>query len=88
VASSPLCDSIPVEIKCINVRRNKTIFKLLKKSTTCFGPFLGGHHQVEARISEKKLIYYNVDIKNGGTKSHFTMFGEVRSYIYAMWNLC
>jgi hypothetical protein len=26
VASSPLCDSILVEIKCINVRRNTTVF--------------------------------------------------------------
>jgi hypothetical protein len=25
-ASSPLCDSILVEIKCINVRRNTTVF--------------------------------------------------------------
>jgi hypothetical protein len=38
-----LCDSMLVEIKCINVRRNTTVFfKLLKKTTTCFGPFLGG----------------------------------------------
>jgi hypothetical protein len=42
VASSPLCDSLLVEIKCINASINKTIFKLLKKTTTCFGPFLGG----------------------------------------------
>jgi hypothetical protein len=34
-----------------------------------------------------KLTYYNVDIKNGGTRSRFTIFGKVRSYIYAMWNL-
>jgi hypothetical protein len=32
-----------------------------------------------------KLIYCNVDIKNGGTRSGFTMFGEERSYIYRMW---
>jgi hypothetical protein len=25
----------------------------------------------------RKLIYYNVDIKNGGTRSRFTMFEEV-----------
>jgi hypothetical protein len=28
----------------------------------------------------RKLLYCNVDIKNGGTRSRFTMFGEVRSY--------
>jgi hypothetical protein len=27
----------------------------------------------------RKLIYYNVDIKNGVTRSRFTMFGEVCS---------
>jgi hypothetical protein len=32
-------------------------------------------------------VYYNVDIKTEGTRSRFTMFGEVCSYIYAMWNL-
>jgi hypothetical protein len=26
----------------------------------------------------RKLIYYNVDIKDGGTRFRFTMFGEVR----------
>jgi hypothetical protein len=26
VTSSPLCDSVPVEIKCIHVRRNTTVF--------------------------------------------------------------
>jgi hypothetical protein len=40
--------------------------------------------RLEYRI---KLIYYNVDIKNGGTRSRFTIFGDVRSYIYAPWNL-
>jgi hypothetical protein len=33
----------------------------------------------------RKLIYYNVDIKNGETRSRFTMFGEVHSYIYRVW---
>jgi hypothetical protein len=28
----------------------------------------------------RKLIYYSVDIKNGGTRSRFTMFGEVCGY--------
>jgi hypothetical protein len=35
----------------------------------------------------RKLIYYNVDIKNGGTRSRFTLFGEVCSYIYRVWNV-
>jgi hypothetical protein len=33
----------------------------------------------------RKLIYCNVDIKIGGTRSRFTMFGEVSSYIYRVW---
>jgi hypothetical protein len=32
----------------------------------------------------RKLTCYIVDIKNGGMKSRFTMFGEVCSYIYGM----
>jgi hypothetical protein len=65
------------------------IFKLLKKSTTCFGPFSGwGHHQVETRISEKThTLQCGLYMKNGGTRSRFTMVGEVLSYIYEMWNL-
>jgi hypothetical protein len=35
----------------------------------------------------RKLIYYNVDITNGGPRSRFTMFVEVCSYIYAIWDL-
>jgi hypothetical protein len=35
----------------------------------------------------RKLIYYNAGIKNVRTRFRFTMFVEVRSYIYAMWNL-
>jgi hypothetical protein len=32
----------------------------------------------------RKLIYtyYNVDIKNGGTRPRFTIFGEVRSFFF------
>jgi hypothetical protein len=50
-ASSPLCDSIAVEIKCINVRRNTTVF------SNCWRRHLHvsalswvGRHQVETRI--------------------------------------
>jgi hypothetical protein len=35
----------------------------------------------------RKLLYCNVDIKNGGTRSRFTMFGEVCSYTNGVWNL-
>jgi hypothetical protein len=34
----------------------------------------------------RKLIYYNVDIKNGGTRSRFTVFGEVCSSIYRVYS--
>jgi ribosomal protein S27E len=56
VVSSLLCDSMLVKIKCINVRRNTTVFSNCKKTTTCFGPFLGGPYQVETRISETTHI--------------------------------
>jgi hypothetical protein len=36
----------------------------------------------------RKLIYYNVDIKNGGTISRFTMFGEERSNVYTGCGMC
>jgi hypothetical protein len=57
VASSLLCDSILVEIKCINVHRNTTVFsncwrKLLHVSAL----FCVGDHQVETRISETTHI--------------------------------
>jgi hypothetical protein len=31
----------------------------------------------------RNLLYYSVDIENVGTRSRFTKFGEVCSYIYA-----
>jgi hypothetical protein len=40
-----------------------------------------GHHQVETRISEKTHIL-QCGHQELGTRSRFTMFGEVRSYIY------
>jgi hypothetical protein len=65
VASSPLCDSILVEIKCINICCNTAVFSnCWRKLLHVLALFWVGHHQVETRISEK-LIYYNVDIKNG-----------------------
>jgi hypothetical protein len=52
-----------------------------------FRPF-SGWAIIRLRLEyRRKHIYYNVGIKNGGTRSRSTMFGEVCSYIYAMWNL-
>jgi hypothetical protein len=59
-------------------------FKIIEEFNYMFQPFPGWviiRLRLECR---RKLIYHNVDIKNGETRSHFTMFGEVCSYIYAM----
>jgi hypothetical protein len=87
VASSLLCDSILVEIKCINVRRNTTVFSnCWRKQLHVWA--LSGWAIIRLRLEyRRKLIYCDVDIKNGGTRSRFTMFGEVCSYIYAMWKI-
>jgi hypothetical protein len=61
----------PVETKCINVR----IVKLLKKSTTCFGPFLGGHHQVDTRISDKTHILQRGHPEWGTEISFYNVWG-------------
>jgi hypothetical protein len=54
VASSPLCDSILIEIKCINVHHITTIFpNCWRKQLHVSALFWVGHHQVETRISEK-----------------------------------
>jgi hypothetical protein len=57
VVSSPLCDLVMVEMKCINVRRNTSVF------SNCWGNqlhvsafFWVAHHHVETRISEKTHI--------------------------------
>jgi hypothetical protein len=43
-----------VEIKCINVRRNTTVFSnCRRKQLHVSALFWVGHHQVENRISEK-----------------------------------
>jgi hypothetical protein len=54
-------------------------FKTVEENNYMFRPF-----SVWAIITlrleyRRKLVYYNVDIKNGGTRSRFTMFGEVCS---------
>jgi hypothetical protein len=52
-----------------------------------FRPFSGWAIIMLRLECRRKLIYYNVDIKNGVTRSRFTVYGDVRSYIYAMWNM-
>jgi hypothetical protein len=62
-------------------------FQIVEENNYMFRPF-SGWAIIRLRLEyRRKLIYYNVDIKNGGTISRFTMFGEVCSYIHAMWNL-
>jgi hypothetical protein len=62
-------------------------FKIFEEINYTFRPF-SWWAIIRLRLEyRRKLIYYNVDIKNGGTGSCFTVFGEVYSYIYAMWNL-
>jgi hypothetical protein len=54
VASSSSCDSLLVEIKCINVRRNTTVFSnCWRNQLHVSALFRVGHHQVDTRISEK-----------------------------------
>jgi hypothetical protein len=79
VASSPLCDSILVEIKCINVRRNTTfIFKLLKKKQLHVSAlFWVGHHQVETRILEKAHILQCGHQEWGNEISFYNVWGGV-----------
>jgi hypothetical protein len=60
-------------------------FKIVEEKNYMFRPF-SGWAIVRLRLEYlSKPIYYNVDIKNGGTRSCFTIFGEVCSYIYRAW---
>jgi hypothetical protein len=62
-------------------------FQIVEENNYMFRP-LSGWAIIRLRLEyRRKHIYYNVGIKNGGKRSRFTMFGEVCSYIYAMWNL-
>jgi hypothetical protein len=57
VVSSLLCDSILVEIKCISVRRNTTVFSnCWRNQLHVSALFWVGHHQVGTRISEETHI--------------------------------
>jgi hypothetical protein len=63
-------------------------FQIVEENDYMFRPF-SGWAVIRLRLEyRRKLIYYNVDIKNVGTRSRFTTVGEVRSYVYRMWNLC
>jgi hypothetical protein len=62
-------------------------FQIVEESNYVFRPF-SGWAIIRLRLEyRRKLIYYNVDIRNGGTRSCFTMFGEVCSYIYGVWDV-
>jgi hypothetical protein len=62
-------------------------FQIVEENNYIFRPF-SGWAIIRLRLEyRRKLIYCNVDIKNGRTRSRFTMFGEVCGYTYAMWNL-
>jgi hypothetical protein len=57
-------------------------FQNVEQNNYMFRPFTG-RAIIRLRLEyRRKLINYNVDIKNGGTISRFTMFLEVRSYKY------
>jgi hypothetical protein len=60
-------------------------FQIVEENNYMFRPF-SGWAIIRLRLEcRRKLIYCIVDIKNGGTRSRFTVFGEVRSYIYRVW---
>jgi hypothetical protein len=97
IAHSPVPDvllgvhdtPILVEIKCVYGHHNTTVFSnYWRNQLHVFALFWVGQHQVETRISKKThTLQCGLYIKNGGTRSRFTMFGEVFSYMYAMWNV-
>jgi hypothetical protein len=61
-------------------------FQIFEENNYMFRPF-SVWAIIRLRLEyRRKHIYYNVDIKNGGTRSCFTIFGVVCNYICAMWN--
>jgi hypothetical protein len=59
-------------------------FQIVEEINYMFWPF-SEWSIIRLRLEyRRKLIHYNVGIKNGGTRSRFIMFGEECSYIYAM----
>jgi hypothetical protein len=78
VASSLLCDSIIVEIRCVNVRRNTTVFSnCWRKQLHVSALFWVGHHQVETRISEKTHILQCGHQEWGNEISFYNVWGFV-----------
>jgi hypothetical protein len=61
-------------------------FQIVEENNYMFLPF-SGWAIIRLRLEYRRNTYYNVYIKNGGTTSRFTGFGEVCSYIYGMWTL-
>jgi hypothetical protein len=62
-------------------------FQIVEEYNHMFRPF-SGWAIIRLRLEyRRKLIYYNVDIKNGGQRSRFKMSGEVCSHIHALWNM-
>jgi hypothetical protein len=56
-------------------------FQIVEENNYMFRYF-SGWAIIRLRLEcRRKLIYYYVDIKNGETRSRFTMFWEVSSYI-------
>jgi hypothetical protein len=50
-------------------------FKIVEENNYMFRPF-SGWAIIRSRLEYRtKHIYYNVDVKNGGKRSRFTMFG-------------
>jgi hypothetical protein len=71
-----------VEIKCISVRRNTTVFQIVEEINYMFRPFSGLaiiRLRLEYRI---KLLYYNVYIKHGERDRVLQCLGGGRVTIY------
>jgi hypothetical protein len=77
-ASCTLCDSVLVEIQCINVCRNTTVFlNFLRKQLRVTALFWVGHHQVETRILEKTHILLCGHQEWGNEISFYSVWGGV-----------
>jgi hypothetical protein len=56
-------------------------FKILEENNYMFRPF-SGWAIIRLKLGyRRKLIYYNVDIKNGGTRSRFTFMDLISTRI-------
>jgi hypothetical protein len=88
-ASSPLCHSILVEFKCINVRRNTTVFSnYWRKQLHVSALFWVGHHQDDIRISEKTHILQSGHQEWGNEISFYNVWGGgfyINYFIFCVW---